>query len=227
MQVEIVKPERLYLKVADQIASQIKQGQIARGDRLPSERDLADMFGVSRPTIREAMIALEITGMVDIRSGSGVYIKAVGNPMSILSDAPGPLELLEARLYVESDAAGLAAQRSTSEDLREMQGYLEAIEDENKRDISHEQADENFHLAIARASGNSAMFAMIKHLWTLRKTTEISKFLHSKMRNRGIKPVIEEHRVLFEAIARGDAEAARSASFSHLQNVIDGVVNAD
>lgn len=225
MKVEIVKAERLYLKVADQVASLIRKGELKKNERLPSERDLAEMFGVSRPTIREAMIALEISGMVDIRSGSGVYVKAVGNPMSILSDAAGPIEILEARMLIEAEAAALAAERATSEELNLIKHYLDEIEDENTRITEHELADENFHLAIATASRNSALFATIKHLWTLRKTTPIAKFMHEKLRTRGVKPVIDQHTMIFDAIASGDPEAARRAMREHLQSVIDNVVD--
>lgn len=227
MKVDIVKSERLYLKIADQIASLIRKGELKKGQRLPSERDLADMFGVSRPTIREAMIALELSGMVDVRSGSGVYVLAVGNPMSLLSDAPGPLELLEARMLIEGEAASLAASRANDNDLAVIKQFLDEIEDENSVVTDHEQADENFHMAIAQASDNSALFATVKNLWSLRKTTLIAKFMHEKLRNRGVKPVIEQHRVIYEALCNRDGEAARLAMRQHLASVINNVVEND
>ncbi len=225
MKVEIVKSERLYLKVADQIASLIRSGELEKGRRLPSERDLADMFGVSRPSIREAMIALEISGMVDIRSGSGVYVVNTGNPMSILSDAPGPIEMLEARMLIEGEAAALAASRLTDDDLTLIKQCLDEIEDENSAIINHEQADENFHMAIAQASRNSALFGTIKNLWNLRQTTPIAKFMHSKLRDRGVKPVIEQHRAIYDALVARDSDAARLAMQNHLKSVIESVID--
>lgn len=227
MKVETVKSERLYLKVADQVANLIRKGELNKGQRLPSERDLAEMFGVSRPTIREAMIALEITGMVDIKSGSGVYVLSSGNPMSLLSDAPGPIELMEARMLVEAEAAALAAERISNEDLLVVKQYLDAIEDENSMITDHEQADEDFHLTIAKASGNSALFATVKHFWTLRKITPIAKFFHEKLRNRGVKPVIEQHRDIYDALVNRDANAARQAMRAHLGSVIETVLDTE
>lgn len=223
MKLKSIKTERLYLKVADQIAGQIRAGNIKRDHRLPSERDLAEMFGVSRPTIREAMIALEIAGMVSIRSGSGVYVKSAGNPTSLLTDAPGPMELLEARLYFEADAAALAATRRTDEDMQLIEQAFMELSDESHDISERELADENFHIAIAKASGNSAIHGVIEHLWMLRKTTEISKFFHNKMRDQGVAPINNDHRMIVDAIREGDADGARVAMFQHLKNVMNKV----
>ena len=99
MQIQAIKVQRLYLQVAQQLQDLVSAGKFAVGTRLPAERDLAAQFGVSRPTIREAMIALEIAGLVEVRSGSGVYVQAVNVKPSKLNmgEAPGPFEILEAR----------------------------------------------------------------------------------------------------------------------------------
>ena len=116
MQVDAVKFRRLYLEVATQIEQQIQNGQIRPGERLPSERDLAGRFEVSRPTIREAMIALEIAGLVDIKTGSGIYVLAQTETLvpRSLDDVPGPFEILEARQLIEPQADSLAAARISS-----------------------------------------------------------------------------------------------------------------
>ena len=104
MQIQAVKVRRLYLQVADQLRDLIQQGTIAPGGRLPSERALAEQFGVGRPTVREAMIALEIAGLVQIRSGSGVYVlEQTGRDAPVTTDhGHGPFEILEARMFFEA-----------------------------------------------------------------------------------------------------------------------------
>jgi GntR family transcriptional repressor for pyruvate dehydrogenase complex len=165
-QIQAVKVQRLYLQVAGQLQELIGQGVFETGQRLPSERDLATQFGVSRPTIREAMIALEIAGQVEVRSGSGVYVlNAAARPGPLGSD-PGPFEILEARRLIEGETCALAAQRISAGQLQQLQGLLDDMEHENQREDATEQADERFHRLIAEAAGNSALSATIGWLWT-------------------------------------------------------------
>ena len=229
MEIKAVRPERLYLKVAEQLSEHIDNGDIAVGDRLPSERDLAERFAVSRPTIREAMIALELAGRVEIRSGSGVYVSS-GEPkdlMKIDDDAPGPLELLEARYFFESDAAALAAERATKRDIKAIDKALQAMKAENRKDEQREKADERFHLLIAKASGNSAIHAAIRQLWAFRRTSALSIFFHEQLRKQGVKPAVRDHQTILDAIRKSDADGARSAMQRHLQRVIDAIVEED
>ena len=229
MEIKAVRQERLYIKVAEQLSGHIDNGDIAIGDRLPSERDLAERFGVSRPTIREAMIALELAGRVEIRSGSGVYVldTKADRLTELPDDAPGPLELLEARYYFESDAAALAAERASEKDIKSIQKALQAMQAENRQYELHEEADEQFHLLIAKASGNSAIHSAVSRLWDQRRTSTMSVFFHEKLRKQGIKPVIHDHKAILEGIRNQDADAARSAMRTHLQRVIDVIVNED
>ena len=229
MKIKAVRQERLYSKVAEQLSEHIDSGSIAAGERLPSERDLAEQFGVSRPTIREAMIALEIAGRVESRAGSGVYVSGVpSNEVAGLpDDGPGPLELLEARYYFESDAAALAAERATKKDIKAIEKALQAMMAENRQGGLHEEADERFHLLIARASRNSAIHSAIRRLWNQRRTSAMSVFFHEKLRKQGSKPVIHDHHSILDAIRKRDADAARDAMRTHLQRVIDAIVNED
>lgn len=229
MKFKPIRQERLYLKVAEQLSKFIDDGQIAPGDRLPSERDLVEQFGVSRPTIREAMIALELAGRVEIRSGSGVYVKQGEDiETSLLQEnAPGPLELLEARFYIESDAAALAAQRASEDDIQSLEQAFQALKGEGLTAELQEEADERFHLLVAKASGNSAMHGTIQQLWQLRRTSKMSIFFHEKLRQRGIKPVIRDHQKILDAIREGNSDTARLAMKNHLQSVIDMIVEED
>ncbi|HEY6840903.1 MAG TPA: GntR family transcriptional regulator, partial [Chthoniobacterales bacterium] len=97
MPIQPVEPRRLYLQIADQVQSLIAAGEFAAGSRLPAERELAKRFGVSRPTLREALIALEVQGHVDVRPGSGIVVTTANGAAADCSSAEGPLEILRTR----------------------------------------------------------------------------------------------------------------------------------
>lgn len=222
-QIQAVKVRRLYLQVAEQLLGLINRGAFEPGQRLPSERELAHEFGVSRPTIREAMIAMEIAGAVEVRSGSGVYVLEPGSGPATLSDeaAPGPFELLEARRLIEGEACALAAERITDQQLSRLVELLNDMEQENRRDDAAETAHEAFHCLIAEAAGNSAMSTTIAWLWQLRNESEISTRFHQRIREEGIKPIVSEHRAILEALRQRDSAAAREAMHNHLQRVVE------
>jgi GntR family transcriptional repressor for pyruvate dehydrogenase complex len=227
LQIQAVKVQRLYLQVADQLLALIKAGSFRPGQSLPSERDLAQQFGVSRPTIREAMIAMEISGAVEVRSGSGVYVlKPAAGPLT-LADDPGPFEILEARRLIEGEACALAAQRINKQQLGELVALLDEMQRENRQAESAEEADERFHCLIAQASGNSAMHATIVWLWDLRNKSEISTHFHQRIRAEGIKPIIADHRSILKALRKRDGSAAREAMHNHLQRVVEQLLEQE
>src|ERR1700684_1410205 len=141
---------QLYQQVASTSMAAIMAGTYKPGQRLPSERDLAVSFKVSRPTIREAMIALEIRGLVEARQGSGIYITD-HPPAQIGADDLdiGAFELTEARRLFEGEAVALAATIITEEQLQEIEAILEDMVKENNRKQTGEMADRRFHVAIA------------------------------------------------------------------------------
>lgn len=226
--IQAIKVQRLYLQVARQLQELIRSGTFAPGARLPSERDLASQFGVSRPTIREAMIALEIAGLVDVRSGSGVYVCEVGATPALLAQSqdPGPFEILEARKLIEGEACALAAQRITEEELAALAKLLEVMAEENRQDHATDSADEEFHCLIAQASGNGALSACVTWLWRLRSESAISTYFHSRAREEGERPVLADHQAVLDALRGGDPEQARTAVHRHLQRVIDQLMEA-
>ena len=225
--IQAIKVQRLYLQVAGQLRDLINDGTFVAGGRLPAERDLAEQFGVSRPTIREAMIALEISGLVEVRSGSGVYVLEQESAPTPLTDseAPGPFEILEARRLIESETAALAATRISPEQLAELEQLLLEMERGDLPVEDAEAADQRFHCLIAEASGNSALSATVAWLWQLRNESEISTRFHSRVREEGSRPIVEDHRLIHRALADGDGNAARSAMTAHLQRVIDSLLN--
>jgi DNA-binding FadR family transcriptional regulator len=223
MKIQTVKVQRLYLQVADQLRELMRKGAPAPGERLPSERDLAEKFGVARPTIREAMIALEIAGLVQIRSGSGVYVlDPADRPLPSPPDTgPGPFEILEARMLLEGEACALAAERISTKQLRELKRLLKDMEKENLQQTITEQADQGFHCLIAEATGNSALTGSVSWLWKLRNESEISTHFHQRLREEGSRPIVDDHQLILRALEARDPEAARNAMRNHLQRVID------
>lgn len=227
MQLQHIKVQRLYLQVARQLQALIADGDFRPGSRLPSERDLAERLGVSRPTIREAIIALEIARQVEVRTGSGVYVlNNPGTPVA-LSDAfaaaqgPGPFEVLQARMLIEGETCALAAERIADTQLARLQELLDEMAEENRKAAVTETADEQFHCLIAEAAGNSALAATVKWLWQLRNDSGISSHFQGQVREQGKRPIVADHEAILEALRARDAGAARAAMCRHLQTVID------
>ncbi|CAN7289122.1 FadR/GntR family transcriptional regulator [Phenylobacterium sp. LjRoot225] len=218
---------KLYQQVAAAIGDGIASGLYARGHRLPSERDLAEEFGVSRPTIREAMLALEIRGMVEARHGSGVYVTdAAPDPAPAPELDIGAFELTEARALFEGEAAALAATIITDEELEALEEILADMVEENAGDARGEQADRRFHVAIAEATRNAAIVSVIENLWDARYRSPLCRHMLDKARAAGVKPRIDEHRQLLDALKARDSQQARKAMREHLQRVIEGLLAA-
>ena len=199
--------KRLYVKLAESVAADILGGAYAVGDRLPSERDLAAAFGVSRQTVREAMIALEVDGLIEVITGSGNYVKALRRKDGV--------------------AAAMAALHITDDELAGLEILVAEMEAENERDvIMSEDADHRFHVAIAVATQNSAMVHMLEELWRARHhSLQSVKFLE-RTRAEGIKPRIDEHAAIVDALRSRKPDAARNAMRVHLRGVVDMVFKA-
>jgi GntR family transcriptional repressor for pyruvate dehydrogenase complex len=223
MKIEAVKVRRLYLEIASQLENIIAAGDIKPGERLPSERDLAERFGVSRPTVREAMIALEITGLIEIRTGSGIYVRqAIPTTQALqMGDDPGPFEILEARRLIEGEVVALAADRMADAQLADLEKALLDMEREDADGSISEQADQRFHCIIVEASENSALISTVRWLWELRNRSDISTRFHQRVREKGVHPSIDEHRRIYQALKVRDAQAAKRAMIDHITNALD------
>ncbi|MBW8753368.1 MAG: FadR family transcriptional regulator, partial [Sphingomonadales bacterium] len=160
--------DRLYQDLARKLIGELAAGNYPVGSRLPAERELAQQYDVSRPTVREAIIALEVQGLVEVRIGSGAYVLRLPGRGDIPGFNVTAFELTEARLLFEGEAAALAASEITAEEIREIEALVEEIARENQNPKGTEKADRAFHLAIARATRNQAVFDTIEHLWDLR-----------------------------------------------------------
>lgn len=208
--------ERLYVRVARRIAERISSGEIKPGQRLPSERELADMLQVSRPTIREAMIALEVSGVIDVRTGSGIYVTDDAPRLSLSDDGIGPFEILEMRLLVEPEACALAAERMTDEQLVEIREIYRQMESTDQTP-DMEAVDGRFHSAIGRATENTALASTIDWLWRLRAQSDFSKGFHRLILEEGTFPALDEHRAIVAALEARDPVSARDAMRRHLE----------
>ncbi|WP_313807075.1 FadR/GntR family transcriptional regulator [Sphingobium sp.] len=216
---------KLYQRVAHQIEQGIRTGQYLVGTRLPPERDLADTFQVSRPTIREAMIALEIRNFVEVRHGSGIY---VSNSRPV-DRAPaeldvGAFELIEARLMFEGEAAALAAKVMTDEELAQVGKILLRMEALDATFDEEMKLDRDFHMAIAEGTRSSLVAQTIEHLWDLREQSPLCRHMFDQARSSGIIPRPHEHRRIYEALMARDADRARAAMRAHLARVSEDLL---
>ena len=218
MPLQAVDTRRLYRQIADQITALIDRGEYAAGSRLPPERDLAKQLGVSRPSVREALIALEVEGYVDVRVGSGVYVKddrRGAHPQALPPDS-GPFELIRARSLVESECAALAARAATGAQVRAIEEALAQMEADRAKARMPLGADRQFHLRIAEASGNSALALVVRTLWDQRTGPLFLRLEHHFDTPELWNHAILEHRDIVEAIARHDATGARAAMRRHM-----------
>ena len=218
----IASNERLYVRVARKISDLVNTGQVKPGDRLPSERDLAEMLNVSRPSVREAMIALEVSGLIEVRMGNGIFVtnRKASISRELVDGGVGPFEILEMRLLLEPEVCALAAERIDDETL----GQLAETYDEMERcngTPEMEQADEKFHNLIAGAAENTAMQKTVEWLWRLRAQSVLSRGYHRMIVEEGVFPTLDEHKAILEALKSKDPVAARQAMKSHLAAATD------
>ena len=213
-----IEPRRLYRQIADQIRGLIKSGEFPTGSRLPPERDLARQLGVSRPSVREALIALEVEGMVEVRIGSGIYVLAGTAPHvpNGLDATAGPFELLRARYVIESECAALAAKSAKKSHVHAIEEALSEMEREMSDARQPLPADRLFHLRVAEATGNGALVAVVKMLWEER-VGPLYKQLEHHYDSPGLwHAAIAEHRGVLKAIVARDSGVARTMMQRHL-----------
>ncbi|MBD8528460.1 MULTISPECIES: FadR/GntR family transcriptional regulator [unclassified Massilia] len=210
---------RLYRVVSGKIEELIRAENIRPGERLPSERDLATKLGVSRTSLREALIALELGGTVEVRGGSGVYVSEQATPVAEVPTAgPGPFEVLAARRLIEVEMAALAAKHASDSAIDAILVAVLEMEQHHEERSGNESADRNFHLAIARATGNSAMVGVIEYLWSQRGSLWHKLKEHFQTEELRQQTLLD-HRAIFAAIADHDVAGARTAMRAHLDRV--------
>ena len=219
-------PRKLYQRIAEEITAAIADGRYKPGTRLPGERDLADEFAVSRPTIREAMIALEMRGLVEARQGSGIYVTEAPPPATRPPELDvGAFELNEARILFEGEAAALAATAIEPETLAALDEVLEAMARGGDSPAAVD-ADRNFHLLIAEATGNSLVRTVVEMLWDIREKSPLCVHMFAQARREGVTPRVAEHRMIVDALRDHDPRRARESMRAHLRRVTEDLLAA-
>ncbi len=219
MPLEAVEARRLYRQVADQLRALIDSGEYPVGSRLPTERELAQHLKVSRPTVREALIALEVEGRVRIRVGSGIYViepAASAAPLPASTVIEGPFELLRAREFLEAAIAEQAALVAKPADIERIDAALAAmarVEHPGEASTIHDRA---FHVAVAECLGNAVLVRVVGELFDQRLNPYFTQLAHYFENTRSWKAALAEHRAVRDAIAAGDSERARNAMRQHL-----------
>ena len=215
-----VESRRLYQQIADQIRELIDRSGFEAGTRLPAERDLALQLGVSRPSLREALIALDVEGRVEVRSGSGVYVSALKpGPAPVRTAAMGesPSQLMEARSIIEGELVTLACARSTPQPLARLREILKDMEAAIERRRSKVDLDREFHMTLAEMSGNAVLSRLVGELFDERHSP-ISAKIRSRFENtRTWKLALAEHEAILRAVETRDPIAAQAAMRAHLK----------
>jgi GntR family transcriptional repressor for pyruvate dehydrogenase complex len=233
-----IKPQRVYAQIVEQIIDLIKRGEFPVGTQLPPERDLAQRLGVSRASVREALTALQILGLVETKSGQGTFVCARDiSPFfhpggfglgEFYADDESPFAILQARKTIEPPIAALAAQQCSDESLK----LIEAIQDMVEADLGHvhifREGDRRFHLAIAEITGNpvcvrvmSIIYELMgQKLWTALRDSAFTT-------TRRLQEYEGQHRAVYEAIKARDAQAAAARMREHLESVEQLMVEAE
>ena len=227
---KVVNRRRLYQDVVGQIQGFVRQGILKPGDRLPSEREMAERLKVSRSSIREAIRTMELQGLVESRPGAGTYIRAesLDALISIISSSVDRIknsakDIHEIRCLLEPEVAALAVERATEDDLKRI---VEAIEDQERQIAGGHtgiEADTAFHFAVAQSTQNWGLLIIVSILEDALGDSRDRTF-QEPARARGS---LVSHREVLEAIRSGDAPAARSAMSRHLMEVeVPGISRA-
>jgi len=221
--VTAIKPEPASERVVSQLLAMVKTRTLKPGDRLPCERDMAEMFDVSRPTVREAIRALVVLGILKARQGSGIFVSRLE-----ATEILGPLSffltlqnvqvdpLYEARRLIEGEIASLAARNATADDIAELRQYIAEQEQLIHDPQSYRESDGRFHRKLARIAGNPFLSRASESLGVLglefRKTASETPAV--------LEGSIRDHSVIVDCIAAGDLDGARIGMQAHMMNVL-------
>ena len=236
-----VEPQRLYRQIAEQLRAGMLSGEYAVGSRLPAERDLSKQLSVSRSSVREALIALEVEAWVEVRTGSGIYVldrsninainkiaaQAINTPTdgvnksenALLSENKaewGPLELIRARRVVEGETAAIAALQAKRKDIDAMGKALRMMQTEAADGVLPLDGDRAFHTAIVQASGNEVLIDTVQSFWDSRRGPIFERLVGYFETMQSWQAAIAEHSAILEAIQNHDAAAARTAMHAHM-----------
>jgi DNA-binding FadR family transcriptional regulator len=203
-----------YEQVADRIAADISAGRLAPGERLPSERDLARRLEVGRASVREAIAALQVAGMIETRPGSGSFVIAADRTREVHDSSPS--DLLEARALLEPAVARLAAERGRPDP--EIERLLAEMEHADR--AAWNDCDRRFHRRIAELTGNPVLLELADRIAAVMDEPLWQRLRDDSIAVPGRATIhLAEHRMIYEAIAEGDGDAAELYAAQHLRRV--------
>ena len=223
MKFQPIKPKKVSSQIADQIRESILAGDFTPGDKLPPERELAEMFSVSRPSVREALNILSSSGLVMSYQGGGTVVLSLvdtghGNSLSelIRTQQERALEVIEVRKCMESWTAFYAAQRALPEDLRRLEEILVGMERNLEGQVPSEDLDANLHIVIARATHNIVWLHLMQSIFDAMKEFQRGVWRAVYLTSEDHALLYKHHAAIVAAIRSKDAEAARQAMMNHL-----------
>jgi GntR family transcriptional repressor for pyruvate dehydrogenase complex len=226
-----IKNTKVYEQVIEQIKNMIIDGTLKKGDKLPSERDLVEHLQVSRTSIREALRALQIIGLVECRQGEGNYIResfenSLFEPLSMMFmlQESDPREIIELRKIIEVETAALAAERVSDEELEDMKNLVNALKGSKDENISV-KIDKGFHYEIAKASKNFLVLSMLNAVSSL-----IDSFIKDARKEilkdeKNVEILSKQHEDVYEALKKHDSLAAAAAMKKHLDFANEYIIN--
>lgn len=232
---------RRYAAIGKELREQLSNHVYNIGDRLPTEREIAESYGVSRTVIREAIIMLEIEGLVEVRKGSGVYVTSLplsstspfqnisnntetANMLSAFSGLTGtdigPFELLQARQLIESNIAEFAALQITKVEIDALKKVLQEEKKALEIGDSNEESDRQFHILVAEATKNTFFADVVKLMWRMRLESKMWAQLHTHIDTIDYrKSWLNQHALILSALQKKDAAAAKEAMWQHFESI--------
>lgn len=223
-----MKQGRRYISIGLDLRKKLVSQGFEVGDKIPTEREIAEEYDVSRTVVREAIIMLELEGLVEVRKGSGVYVTALPGHDDPSSDVVsqfddgdiGPFEMLQGRQLVESNVAELAAHHITKAEIFKLRQALQNEKNALDAGESSDQYDKEFHLLIAQASKNSFLIEVFELMWSKRNSSKMWQQLHSHISSSDYcRKWIDDHGAILAALQKKDPAGAKRAMWTHLENV--------
>jgi len=224
-----IKKTRIYEEVVSQIHELIREGKFKARDQLPSERELAETFKVSRTSVREALRALEAQGLIVSKTGAGNFVaelpvESLVAPLAamLIEEKDALADVFEMRKLIEPHIASLAAERATKRDVERMKKILDKQRDAVNKGETGVEADAELHFAIGRATQNQALEKLVGGLMDMLSHSREESLQTAARR----KASIESHRKIVSAIEEHDQKKAREAMLYHIEQVEESVLSA-
>jgi GntR family transcriptional repressor for pyruvate dehydrogenase complex len=217
-----VETRRLYERVAEQVAERIRAGEFLPGQRLPAERDLAKTLGVSRPVVREAMIALEIAGQVEVRIGAGAFVRGKSlDPAPTLNAGNSPSDIINARILIEGEICALASENASELELAAIAATVDQMMREHDAGGPWQSADLAFHVAIANATGNAALAGVVERLGQ-EQHSPVFELLSLRVNlSENWRATLNGHEEILAALRAKKPKAAKAALRAHLSQTLE------